>query len=124
MYELIVRDHIAAAHFLRGYVGKCQHLHGHTWKIEVRIGSQTLNDLHMVADFVDIKKQLKDLLDTLDHRCLNDLPFFQDVNPTTESLSRYIFEELKSRVLPLALKSVTVWESDLCGVTYGESSHR
>ena len=60
MFELTIKDSIAAAHFLRGYEGMCKDLHGHTWKVEVVIESKDLNKIGMVADFIDIKKKLKD----------------------------------------------------------------
>lgn len=120
MFELSVKGDIAAAHFLRGYEGKCKDLHGHTWKIEVLITSETLDDIGMVADFAVIKKQLKGFLEGLDHVCLNDLPFFKEVNPTTENIAKHIYTEFGKVIAPLKLKCVRVWESDSSSVTYYE----
>ncbi len=90
MYELSIKGDIAAAHFLRGYEGKCKDLHGHTWHVEVAIVSDQLDKVGMVADFAVLKKQLKEFLMGLDHVCLNDLPFFKSVNPSTENIAKYI----------------------------------
>jgi len=38
MYELHVEDHFAAAHRLRDYEGECENLHGHNWRVLVRVG--------------------------------------------------------------------------------------
>jgi len=118
MYELAVTDHFAASHFLSGYKGKCKNLHGHTWKVQVVIRKATLNKLGMVADFQVVKKQLKEILDALDHVHLNTVGPFAKINPTTENLAKYIFDELAARCRPLKVTQVTVWESDNASVTY------
>lgn len=120
MFELSVRDHIASAHFLRGYEGKCKNLHGHTWKIEVTLISDQLDAIGMVADFAALKIKLKEFLAAIDHVCLNDLPYFKEHNPTTENIARYIYTNFARDVVPLKIKSVEVWESDSASVLYYE----
>ena len=120
MFEISIKGDIASAHFLRGYEGKCKNLHGHTWKIEVTIASDRLDSIGMVADFLVLKKQLKEFLAGLDHVCLNDLAFFKDVNPTTENIAKYIYQNFGKIVTPLKIKKVQVWESDVSSVTYYE----
>lgn len=118
MYALAIKSDFAASHLLKGYEGKCKNLHGHTWKVEMVIASEKLDKVGMVADFALLKKQLKEFLETLDHTHLNDVPYFKDVNPTTEHIARYIYEEFPKKFPPLSLKRVTVWESDCASVTY------
>ena len=120
MYELSIRGDIAAAHFLRGYEGKCKDLHGHTWQVEVTIKDNQLNDIGMVADFCKLKVQLKEFLSQLDHVCLNDLDYFKEKNPTTENISRFIFDGFGQLVSPLKIERVRVWESETSSVTYYE----
>jgi len=120
MFELSIKSDIASAHFLRGYAGKCKNLHGHTWKIEVFIKGDKLDEVGMIADFRVLKKKLKDFINTLDHICLNDLPYFQEVNPTTENVAKYVYETFGQEVCPLKLSKVKVWESDITCVTYHE----
>jgi len=120
MFELSIKSDIASAHFLRGYEGKCKNLHGHTWQIEVFINGEQLDEIGMVADFRILKKKLKVFLDTIDHMCLNDLPYFQKVNPTTENIAKYIYENFGEEIKPLRLSKVKVWESDITCVTYFE----
>ncbi|MBL8012310.1 MAG: 6-carboxytetrahydropterin synthase QueD [Candidatus Omnitrophica bacterium] len=120
MYELKVKGDIASAHQLRGYEGRCKNLHGHTWKIEVTLLSQTLDNIGMVADFRVMKKMLKEVLAPIDHVCLNDLPFFQDVNPTTENIAKYVYQKFSVACVPLKVKQVEVWESDLASSVYYE----
>ena len=120
MYELAIKGDFAAAHVLRGYEGNCKNLHGHTWKVEVVIVGEDLDRIGMVMDFKIVKKKLKDFLCRLDHIYLNDLPAFKDINPTTEHLAKYIFEEFAPECLPLHIKRVQIWESDSASVTYYE----
>ncbi|HNV24070.1 MAG TPA: 6-carboxytetrahydropterin synthase QueD [Candidatus Omnitrophota bacterium] len=118
MYELVIKDAIAAAHFLREYKGKCETLHGHTYHVEITINGTHLNSLGMVADFTELKKKLHDFLSTLDHVCLNELDFFKINNPTTENLARYIYEQFGKIIAPLSVGKVRVWESDTSSVIY------
>ena len=118
MFELSVKGDFCASHILVGHEGKCRHLHGHTWKVEVIIKSEKLDAVGRVVDFSVVKKELREFLDTIDHVHLNDLPPFKDVNPTTENLAKYIYEGFGKVCRPLALKCVTVWESDSALVMY------
>jgi 6-pyruvoyltetrahydropterin/6-carboxytetrahydropterin synthase len=120
MFELKIKDHIAAAHFLRGYEGMCKNLHGHTWQVEVALQAKDLDKIGMVVDFVVLKKKLKEFLSQLDHVCLNDLPYFKQANPTTEHLAQYIYHEFSKQIIPLIVSKVTVWESDNASVAYWE----
>ena len=120
MYELTIGGDFAAAHFLRGYDGSCKELHGHTWKLEVTIESGTLNDVGLVMDFKDLRQKLNTFLKQLDHGCLNDLPVFQQQNPTTENLARLIYQEFSRDCFPFKIKNVRVWESEKASVTYYE----
>jgi 6-pyruvoyltetrahydropterin/6-carboxytetrahydropterin synthase len=119
MYELVVSDYFSAAHDLRGYKGKCEALHGHNWKVEATLAGAKLDSLGMVVDFTDVKKALAEILERYDHRYLNETEDFKKINPTTENLARRIYERL-AKALPkhVAVKSVTVWESERCCARY------
>lgn len=120
MFELSIIGDIAAAHFLRGYDGPCEDLHGHTWKVQVTVVSEKVNAIGLVVDFRELKDLLKESLSALDHGSLNDLPAFKKDNPSTENLARYIYQEFSKRCQPLKLTKVRVWESDTSSVTYYE----
>ena len=116
MFEINVVGEFSAAHNLRGYLGKCEELHGHNWKVEVIITGRKLSKTGMLVDFKQIKSRLNKVLDKLDHKHLNRLSYFKRVNPTSENIAKYIYNNLKLR--PSSLKSVTVWESDNCSAIY------
>jgi 6-pyruvoyltetrahydropterin/6-carboxytetrahydropterin synthase len=71
-------------------------------------------------DFVDLRAAIRGLADRLDHRFLNDLSPFDQLNPSAENLAKYFYDGLdpKVREQGLAVRSVTVWETDTTSATY------
>jgi 6-pyruvoyltetrahydropterin/6-carboxytetrahydropterin synthase len=122
MYELMVHTHFASAHSLRGYHGNCEELHGHNWKVGVQIAAETLNHLGMVIDFKVLKNKLNEIIKNLDHKHLNDIPPFDTLNPSSENIAFYIFQELKKSLTRegVIVTKVTVWESDDSSAGYSE----
>jgi len=118
VYKLQVEADFSSAHNLRGYKGKCEELHGHNWKVELTVGSKDLDKTGMVLDFKFLKASLNKILDQLDHKYLNEIDYFKEVNPTSENIAKYIYDSLKSEVSGLI--SITVWESDKARATYYE----
>jgi len=118
MYSIKIESYFSSAHFLRGYKGKCEELHGHNWKVEVNLEAKKLDKTGMVLDFHDLKTKLNKVLEKLDHKCLNNLGYFKKVNPTSENIAQYIYNSLKSKVP--SLKLVTVWESHDSYASYYE----
>jgi len=116
MYELMVETCFSSAHQLRGYKGVCEKLHGHNWKVEVIVSGKRLDKAGMVIDFKKLKSRMNKVLNKLDHKHINRLEYFKRVNPTSENIAKYIFDNL--RPLTANLKSVTVWESDSSSATY------
>lgn len=118
MFELKVSADFSAAHHLDKYTGKCSRLHGHNWKVDVYLKSNRLNKIGMIRDAREVKKILKKFLEELDHRYLNDVPFFKKKNPTSENIAMYVYEGFK-KVIP-QLTEVHVHESDSVSVSYKE----
>ncbi len=120
MYQISVEQHFDAAHFLRGYHGKCEALHGHRFRVVVKIASSKLNDIGIAYDFVELKQHLGAILSRFDHTCLNDVPPFDKVNPSSENLATTIYDELQPKLAgaPISLSCVEVWESPHSGVAY------
>lgn len=124
MFEIHVSAEFEAAHRIAGYPGKCDRLHGHSWTVEAAVQGDKLDKLGMVVDFKLVKGKLREILETLDHQLLNELPpFAEGINPTAENLAQYVYEELAQadffRAMPhLALKHIQVWESPKSSVIY------
>ncbi len=122
MYQISVEQHFDAAHSLRGYKGKCEALHGHRFRVVVRVNAPGVDDIGLAYDFIELKAKLKDSLERFDHTCLNDAPPFDKINPSSENIAHTIYNELKPGLTgtPVTLASVAVWESPDSGVEYRE----
>jgi len=120
MYQVSVEQHFDAAHFLRGYQGKCESLHGHRFRVVARITAHQVDDIGMAYDFAVLKQNLGDILFRLDHTCLNEVPPFDKINPSSENIAAAIYDELKPKLAgaPVSISSVEVWESPQSGVAY------
>ena len=122
MFKLNVTSQFASAHKLSGYEGACKNLHGHNWKVRVGIECEKTDEIGMTIDFGIVKKHLNALIDTLDHSYLNELPCFKSVNPTSENIAKYLYEELQNSICVDGCKvaEVEVWESDKSSMIYYE----
>jgi 6-pyruvoyltetrahydropterin/6-carboxytetrahydropterin synthase len=124
MFELKVKSHFAGAHQLTMVGQKCENLHGHNWNVEVCVTGDKLNSAGVLADFGDIKKAVRRVVDEeLDHKFLNDLEMFKGVQPTSERIAIYIAQRVQailSRELSEAVRvsKVMAWESDDACATY------
>ena len=121
MFELRVVTRFAAAHRLTMVGAKCENLHGHNWKIEVYVQGQELDRGGVLVDFGIIKGQVRSLMETLDHKFLNELDYFQDgTPPSSENIARYVADRLADRLdIPgIRVSRVTAWESDDASATY------
>jgi 6-pyruvoyltetrahydropterin/6-carboxytetrahydropterin synthase len=123
MHRIKIVSSFSAAHFLRGYQGKCENLHGHNWKVEVVVVSETLDALGMVMDFSELKKLTAAVLEELDHKHLNELTYFINDNPSSENIARHIFNTLKEKLgkKNCNLEEVSVWETDTSRASYKQS---
>ncbi len=120
MYEISVEKHFDAAHFLRGYKGKCEALHGHRFRVVVRVSASRLDDIGIAYDFAELKQHLNDILSRFDHTCLNDVTPFDKINPSSENIAAAIYSELQPKLAgaPVSLSRIEVWESPQAGVAY------
>ncbi len=122
VFEVYIKTHFSAAHFLRGYDGDCSRMHGHNWIIEVYVRCSLLNDIGIGVDFRDIKISVKDVLGGLDHSNLNELSDFEKINPTSENIARFLYQEI-GKVLntdTVRVSKVKVCETPGAGAFYWE----
>jgi 6-pyruvoyltetrahydropterin/6-carboxytetrahydropterin synthase len=121
MFRISVYDYFSSAHQLKGYEGKCEEIHGHNWKVEIEVEGNELDKVGMLIDFKELKNILKGVIDELDHKMLNDLEAFKEINPSSEIIARYIHGRVKGE-LPLGVDilSTSVWESENSKARYSE----
>jgi len=119
MYEVSIRKSFSAAHTL-DIGGKCEDLHGHNFTVDITVSSQNLDSEGLVIDFRILKEWADDILDELDHTYLNNLSHFKDINPSSESVARFIFDRTVEKVRDknITVSKVTVWESNTAWATY------
>jgi 6-pyruvoyltetrahydropterin/6-carboxytetrahydropterin synthase len=120
VYELRIISHLAAAHQLRDFEGQCENLHGHNWKVEVFVTGKEVGENGVLIDFREVKKATEQVIQELDHRFLNELEYFREVNPSSENIARYIFELLSEMLNSdgVRVSKVRAWESDSACATY------
>ncbi len=120
MYRLMIKTSFAAAHNLINYQGDCENLHGHNWRVEVVVAAKELDKAGLGIDFKILKKQTNSLLDELDHKYLNDLTPFQNDSPSSENISRYLFERLSETLNNenINVEKINVWESENACASY------
>jgi 6-pyruvoyltetrahydropterin/6-carboxytetrahydropterin synthase len=123
MFEVAVEHTFAAGHALREYRGKCENVHGHNYRVQVVVRGEKLDKIGMLADFVALKKALRDTCEPMDHVFLNEMKPFDTVNPTAENMAVYIAEKLQEAIgggegNPVEVAEVKVWETDIQSATY------
>jgi 6-pyruvoyltetrahydropterin/6-carboxytetrahydropterin synthase len=122
MYEIKVKADFSAAHNLKNYHGKCEHLHGHNWIVEANLIYNTLGKDGMAIDFKEAKRALKDAVESLDHAYLNEVSGLKDINPTSENIAKFIYDRVKKNNKNLA--SISVWENEDSCATYSRGAIR
>jgi 6-pyruvoyltetrahydropterin/6-carboxytetrahydropterin synthase len=106
-----------AAHNLVKYHGKCERLHGHTYRMSVVLKG-TPDEEGMVVDFLEVKRIVhEEIISKFDHAYLNDI--FEQ--PSAENVARFVFERLDSclRGDNYALHEVEIWESPTSSAVFG-----
>ncbi|WP_297429377.1 6-carboxytetrahydropterin synthase [Clostridium sp.] len=122
MFKIKSEVQFDTAHYLSGYKGKCSNIHGHRYRLIVKLKSETLHSdgqlRGMVDDFSNFKDALKEIEEIFDHKLviedneeghniakkLSEVPndfdiYFVDYRPTAEEMSRDIFNKLKAKGL-------------------------
>ena len=125
MYEVTVEETFAAGHYLRNYKGKCEHPHGHNYRVRLTLAGRDLDKAGLLLDFKDLKRIMKEVIDYFDHRMINDLEPFTVLNPSAENLAKYFFEQTNVRLKNdtggrVEVKRVTIWETETSIASYYE----
>lgn len=121
-YNLKIVTDFASAHTLRGYPGACARMHGHNWKVEAEVVATRLDEVGMGVDFRVIKQATRAIAERLDHRYLNELAPFTEMNPTAENIAAYFYKELSEQLNGehVRVQAVTLWETERACVRYVE----
>jgi len=121
MFEVSVEQTFAAGHALRNYKGKCENVHGHNYRVRITVQGDQLDSTGLLVDFLDVKSLIGGVVDYLDHQFINDLPPFDELNPSAENIAKYFYDRvsggLKNEV-PVRVSQVQIWETDTSSAVY------
>jgi 6-pyruvoyltetrahydropterin/6-carboxytetrahydropterin synthase len=124
VYEISKDFVFSAAHQIRLHGGKCERLHGHNWRVRVHVRASELDRIGMVVDFADLQRWVAEAGARFDHRHVNEVPPFDQENPTAELLARFFYRELGERLGAtggrVAVSRVEVWENEGSLAVYRE----
>lgn len=140
MYYLKAESSFDSAHFLSGYEGKCKNIHGHRWRVEIEITATELQPTGqlqgMIVDFKDLKNDLKEEADHLDHKLIIQMGTLKEkthealleenfaiveveFRPTAENFAKYFFDSMTRK--GYNVKRATIYETPTNCATYGEN---
>ena len=118
MYTLTLNHKFDAAHKLESYKGPCANIHGHTWRVKIKIVTAKLID-DMIIDFKVLKTEIDE---KFDHQYINAKV---DYNPTAENIAKDIHDTVHNLLYTQHNKvkygekvEITVWESENASITY------
>jgi 6-pyruvoyltetrahydropterin/6-carboxytetrahydropterin synthase len=125
MFEVTVEAGFSSGHYLRNYQGKCENPHGHNYRVLVTLAGAELDEAGLLLDFKLLKTLLRPVVDYLDHKMINDLAPFTELNPSAENLARYFYEETSHQLREMTagrvrLKDCTIFETDTSFARYYE----
>ena len=106
-----------AAHSLVNYHGKCENLHGHTYKLRVTLSARSLPENGMILDFVELSHIVKeDVITRLDHHFLNEVV----PQSTAENIVIWIRDQLigKLKTENYCLYEIILWETETSFATW------
>ena len=111
-----------SAHNLRQYKGAPEPLHGHSWKVEAKYICSRLDHEDIGIDYVEIEHAIKKLAASLDHKYINEIRPFDKINPTSENIAKWFFDEMNKIVKSenSKLSEVIVWEGLRAYVSYSK----
>lgn len=128
---------ICCGHRVVGQGGKCEHLHGHNYRVHFTCEALVLDDVGRVLDFSVIKEKLCLWIERVwDHKLLiwTEDPYFRQLqmvdytgvvpvpfNPTAENMAFYLVHSVGPLVLGetgVRLVKVVIDETTKCSASY------
>jgi 6-pyruvoyltetrahydropterin/6-carboxytetrahydropterin synthase len=125
VYEISKDFVFSAAHQIRMHGGKCERLHGHNWRVRIHARATQLDRIGMVVDFADLQAMVAEISSRFDHRNVNEVEPFDQVNTTAENIARYFYAEASRRLEEreggrVKVAKVEVWENEGSLAVYRE----
>lgn len=138
-----------AAHRIYGHKGACANIHGHSYRVEIRVGSVTaavsLDELGMIIDFSVIKETIGRWIDDhWDHAIILYLDdplgnlfvdneelsrhkvYHMSHNPTAENMALHLGLDICPGLLKgsgVEVTEVVIWETENCCARWTKDGH-
>lgn len=119
MFEVKIETHFSSAHHLLNYKGECENQHGHNWKVEVYVRGENLDKSNILIDFKVLKKKVNEIVDYLDHTDINTLKEFEGISPSSEIISKFLYNRIKIEIPNVS--KVSVFETPTSCASYFEN---
>ena len=86
------------------------------------VTARELDKAGLGIDFKVLKREASVIINELDHKYLNENPVFRDISPSSEHISKYLYQRISESLNNDNIKvdSITVWESDNASARYYE----
>ncbi len=143
MYKIQVKlKSFCSANRLREpYRGACNNLHGHNYAIAITLGAKQLDECGFVMDFSKVKELCNNwLAQHWDHGVIlneNDATLLEflkqekqkyfllpeNMQPSSENMAKYAFEEFSKMIQQAELLQVEIWETKNCKAIYEKPSN-
>jgi 6-pyruvoyltetrahydropterin/6-carboxytetrahydropterin synthase len=121
MYTVAVkRDFVAQHYLIGGDWGAENEKHSHHYQVELQLHGEPLDRHGYLVDIVAIEQHLDRLVSYYRDQTLNELPEFNELNPSIEHFSRILCLAFQAQILASNLRSLTVklWENEIAWASY------
>ncbi|MFI4912075.1 MAG: 6-pyruvoyl trahydropterin synthase family protein [Sedimentisphaeraceae bacterium JB056] len=121
MYTVILKENFRASHYVRMPDGSIEKPHNHDWKLEVAVSTEELDNNGFAVEFLSLQDTIRNVLKKLDSRDLNQIDDFKPNFPTTEIVSKYVYDNIKKHLpFGVVLEYTLLEESKGCYIRYTE----
>jgi 6-pyruvoyltetrahydropterin/6-carboxytetrahydropterin synthase len=121
-YRLTVRREFIAQHILTVPDPEPpeDEVHSHAFTVEVEFAAPELGPYGYLVDINAVEVALDDLEARYRDTTLNELPEFEELNPSVERFARFFGDRLADRLDPATATRLTVrmWEDDLAWASH------
>lgn len=122
MLTVTIKDQFESAVKLYHYSGSCANVHGHTYRVAVTFHNNDQSS-DMVVDYYDAKTWVEKVIALLDHKFINEIKPFDELNPTTENIAQWLHQEISHLVTKnIEVQKIELSENDHFSVTYAPNN--
>jgi 6-pyruvoyltetrahydropterin/6-carboxytetrahydropterin synthase len=121
MYTLrVARDFVAQHYLTVPDCGPENEWHSHHFELELILEGPKLNEHGYLVDIVEVEEILESRVNRYRDATLNDLPEFDDKNPSIEHFSQIIASYITDHLSTYNIDLITVrlWEDDSAWASY------